>query len=287
MITLADFRRRKEFLICVDSDGCAMDTMDIKHVQCFGPSMVEVWGLERWKEEVLKRWNEINLYTITRGINRFKGLAMALEEINRKYCSIDGIDEFVRWTGEAQELSNSAVKLAWEKAAEGLAYSGGETSFGKALEWSEKVNDGINGLDRDLKKSFAYVRETLAAANMFADVAVVSSANKGAVIEEWMDCGLLGSVDVLCCQEDGSKAFCISVLKEQGYLPEHMLMIGDAPGDLAAAEKNGIYCYPILVRQEELSWKELKETGLLRFQNEVYRDYGEEKKKQFFENLKI
>ena len=49
------------FLVCVDSDGCAMDTMDIKHTRCFGPCLVAEWGLDPWREDVLGRWNEINL----------------------------------------------------------------------------------------------------------------------------------------------------------------------------------------------------------------------------------
>ena len=80
MITMNDldnFKKTKEFLVCVDSDGCAMDTMDIKHIRCFGPVMVEQWGLQKWKKQILERWNEINLYSMTRGINRFKGLAIA------------------------------------------------------------------------------------------------------------------------------------------------------------------------------------------------------------------
>ena len=44
-----------QFLICVDSDGCAMDTMDIKHIRCFGPCMVKEWGLEEWAQPVLSR----------------------------------------------------------------------------------------------------------------------------------------------------------------------------------------------------------------------------------------
>ena len=60
-----NFQRKKEYLICIDSDGCAMDTMDIKHFQCFGPCMVREWGLEQWEDALLERWNEVNLYSIT------------------------------------------------------------------------------------------------------------------------------------------------------------------------------------------------------------------------------
>ena len=43
---LEEFKRGSDYLICIDSDGCAMDTMDIKHYRCFGPCMVAEWGLE-------------------------------------------------------------------------------------------------------------------------------------------------------------------------------------------------------------------------------------------------
>ena len=82
------FERKHDYLVCVDSDGCVMDTMNCKHFHCFGPCMVTEWGLEEWKDEILDRWNVINLFSMTRGINRFKGLAMALGEINEKYTKL-------------------------------------------------------------------------------------------------------------------------------------------------------------------------------------------------------
>ena len=44
---LEGYKKQKEYLICVDSDGCAMDTMDTKHITCFGPCLIPVWGLSR------------------------------------------------------------------------------------------------------------------------------------------------------------------------------------------------------------------------------------------------
>ena len=89
-----NFQKKQEYLICIDSDGCAMDTMDIKHFKCFGPCMVKEWGLEPWKEALLKRWNEVNLYSMTRGINRFKALAIVLREAGSSMGSMrlsDGV----------------------------------------------------------------------------------------------------------------------------------------------------------------------------------------------------
>ena len=49
------FERKHDFLVCVDSDGCAMDTMNCKHFHCFGPCMVMEWGLDEWRPAILER----------------------------------------------------------------------------------------------------------------------------------------------------------------------------------------------------------------------------------------
>ena len=44
--------KRKEFLVCIDSDGCVMDTMDLKHDKCLAPCMLMVWDLGKYKIEL-------------------------------------------------------------------------------------------------------------------------------------------------------------------------------------------------------------------------------------------
>lgn len=276
--TFESFRKTKDYLICVDSDGCAIDTMDIKHHLCFGPCMVEQWNLEEWKDSILKRWNDINLYTMTRGINRFKGLAMSLNEVNDSYIKIEDVDLLLKWVEEAPELSNPAL--------ENMADTTGKEVFRKALAWSKAVNKLITDLPEDKKKPFENVKEGLMKAHSFADVAIVSSANRDAVEEEWGTHGLLDQVDILLCQDAGSKAYCISKLKEKGYDTKNILMIGDAPGDQAAAEKNQVHFYPILVKQEAESWKELELNALELFKNNNFTEYEERKMLEFKANLK-
>lgn len=276
-MTLQAFVKQKDYLICVDSDGCAMDTMDIKHFRCFGPCMVEEWGLEEWAKPILNRWNAINLYSGTRGINRFKGLAMALTEIDKVYCPIEGVSELAAWAEHAPELSNQAIAEA-AKTAKGPCLA-------KALSWSKKVNAAIDALPEADKKPFAGVAEGLAAAHKLADVAIVSSANREAVEEEWTRCGLLSSVDLLCCQDSGSKAACIAQLKAKGYAADHILMVGDAPGDRAAAEKNGVYFYPILARHEADSWADFASKALPALLSDSYAPFGEKMVLHFEKNL--
>ena len=76
--SLKDFVKSKDYLLCVDSDGCAMDTMNVKHFECVGPCFADEWQVKD-RAAALKRWNEINLYQRTRGINRFMGIARILK----------------------------------------------------------------------------------------------------------------------------------------------------------------------------------------------------------------
>ena len=247
MKSLEAFARKRDYLVCVDSDGCAMDTMDIKHIRCFGPCMVKEWKLEAWEGQILDRWNEINLYSMTRGINRFLALAMALEEINESLTPVEGVEELSAWVKEADELSNGSVQRKAEES--------GLEIFRKALAWSKAVNQSISELPEETKKPFEGVAEGLKAAHESADVAIVSSANLEAVVEEWQKHGLMDSVDVCLTQNVGSKAYCIGKMLEYGFAADHVLMIGDAPGDLSAAQKNGVLYYPILVKHEKESWE--------------------------------
>ena len=276
---MTEYEKQKDFLVCVDSDGCAMDTMDVKHIRCFGPCMVAEWGLEEWKEEILARWNEINLYTMTRGINRFRGLAKVLREIDGKYTKIDDLDTLTQWAADSPELSNDAVKRA-------IAEKPDSVILPKALSWSLAVNASIKALPESEKPPFQGVKEALSYAQQHADVAIVSSANLGAVLDEWKLYGLLEHTDIVLAQDAGSKAFCIGELLKKGYAPDHVLMCGDAPGDYDAARKNGVFFYPILVRREAESWAEFASQGLGRLTDGSYGgEYQEEKAGQFLRNL--
>ncbi len=276
---LQEYQKRKEYLVCVDSDGCAMDTMDVKHIRCFGPCMVEEWGLQAWETSILKRWNEINLYTLTRGINRFKGLAIALKEVDQRHRKIEGLAELIEWTQNASELSNDGLKRA-------IAEKTACVALQKALTWSVAVNTAIGALPEEEKLPFPLAKEALAFAHEHADVAIVSSANLDAVVEEWEKHGLLQHVDIVLSQNVGSKAFCIAELLKKGYEKEKVMMCGDAPGDLAAAEKNGVPYYPILVKKERESWQEFLSEGLYRLLNGDFQgEYEAKKKAEFYKNL--
>lgn len=149
----SDFSKKKEYLVCIDSDGCAIDSMDIKHIRCFGPCMITEWGLDAHREEILKRWNQVNLYSMTRGINRFKGLAAALEEADRLYAKIEDVQTFVKWTEDSDELSNAALEQAIGET--------GSICMKKALNWSREVNKAITELPKEDIRPFEHVQDVI------------------------------------------------------------------------------------------------------------------------------
>lgn len=273
----SDFSKKKEYLVCIDSDGCAIDSMDIKHIRCFGPCMVTEWGLDAHREEILKRWNQVNLYSMTRGINRFKGLAAALEEADRLYTKIEDVQTFVKWTEDSDELSNAALEQAIGET--------GSICMKKALNWSREVNKAITELPKEDIRPFEHVQDVIRRLHETCDIAIVSSANYEAVKEEWTRFGLLTYVDVLLAQNAGSKKSCIERLLTYGYAKEHVLMTGDAPGDMDAAQSNGVLYYPILVSHESESWEQL-EAAVEKVKNNTFQgEYQAGLIRQFVDNL--
>ena len=43
---LKELKPKHKFFIGIDSDGCAFDTMEIKHKECFIPNIIKYWNLQ-------------------------------------------------------------------------------------------------------------------------------------------------------------------------------------------------------------------------------------------------
>ena len=67
-----------DFLVGIDSDGCAFDTMEVKHKECFIPNIVNHYNLAGVSKYVREAAEFVNLYSKSRGINRFPALIEAL-----------------------------------------------------------------------------------------------------------------------------------------------------------------------------------------------------------------
>src|SRR5216117_123978 len=75
---LRDFKPTKEFFIGIDSDGCIFDSMEIKHKECFTPMFIKHFGLQAVSKYAREVWEFVNLYSKTRGANRFPALSRSL-----------------------------------------------------------------------------------------------------------------------------------------------------------------------------------------------------------------
>ncbi len=271
------FSKKHDFLICIDSDGTAMDTMNIKHKKCFGPCFITEWDLDEYSDEVLKTWNEINLYKSTRGINRFKGLVEILNDTDNKYQPIQELDILKNWVETTDELSNRALKEEIERS--------NSLILSKALNWSTAVNQEIAKLTYEDKKPFNGVEECLESAYGNFDISVISSANMSSLLEEWGHYDLMHYIDVITSQEIGTKDECISKMMQKGYDTKHVLMIGDSLPDANAAKTNDVYFYPILPEHEEKCWTELKDFYLSELKSGNFEKHQEKLLQSFYNNF--
>lgn len=266
------YQKKHNVIVCVDSDGCVMDTMNLKHEKCFGPFAAEVFQIAD-KVAFQQIWERINLYSATRGTNRFKGLILALEECGYTH----DFSVLKQWVETTPELSNRSL------SAQILQNPSPDLQL--ALQWSEQVNAGIKQL-KGQDHPFDQVQQHLAFIRQFADVAVVSAANNEAIMDEWTRHNLLPHVDVVFGQEQGSKAACLNQLKQAGFAGHQILMVGDSPGDLHAAELAGTHFFPILCRHEQHSWHELVLTALGKLVNQDFdAHYQQQLIAKFQQNL--
>ena len=227
---LTDFIRKRDFLVCMDSDGCVMDTVRIKHCSVFCPELIRVFGLEAHTDFITTAWEEINLNSITRGISRFESAVLIFDRLKNRGIDVPGSEDIAAWVSTASELSTASLQQ------EVLL----EPTF----------------------KPFPGVEYSLHQLHTVADVAVVSAANESAIASEWARYGLATHADVIFGQEVGSKANSIASMLACGYESRKVVMVGDAMGDAQAAAANGVSFVPILPGREAESWRRLQEEAL-------------------------
>ena len=274
-----EFRKTREFLICIDSDGCVMNTMDVKHMRCFGPCLVYEWDLGEYRDEIIRLWRKVNLLSVSRGVNRFQGLAKVLKSIHENYTEVEGLEEYLRWTESAQELSDKSLEEAYAKTE--------NICMKKALDWSRLVNQSMAMVSDTKKPPFEGTEDALRLAREYADIVILTAANRQEINKEWEVFELAQYTDLLMSQETGRKEECLKTLLEKGYERDHVLMVGDAPVDLAAAQGAGVLFYPILAYQERESWEKFSKALECFTEGRYAGAYQEERIKEFQENLHI
>ncbi|MFA7231378.1 MAG: HAD hydrolase-like protein [Victivallaceae bacterium] len=275
--------KKHDFFIGFDSDGCVFDTMEIKQKECFCPNFVKHYGMQAASKYAREVWEFVNLYSKTRGCNRFLAVQRALElirerkEFHDRGVRVPELKELNSWIIEESKLGNPALEAK-------VAASGSE-ELSMVLRWSKEVNAAITDMVYGIPP-FPGVKEVLAKAQDKADMIVVSQTPLEALTREWEENKIVHYLGMICGQEHGTKTEHLSYTAKGRYAPEKILMIGDAPGDLKAAKANGVLFFPVIPGREEESWAELNQEGLCRFFGGTYvGEYQESLLKEFDEAL--
>ena len=259
---LADFTKRREFLACIDSDGCVMDTVRVKHMDVLCPELIRTFALEAYADLVTDAWAEINLHSITRGISRFESVVLIFDRLKNHGVEVPGSEEIAAWVSTASELSTATLKQETVRT--------GSLAMRKLQQWNTTCNRRIQALEPTFEP-FPGVENSLRQLHAVADVAVVSAANESAIASEWSRYGLARHADVIFGQEVGSKANSIATMLACGYESRKVVMVGDSMGDAQDAAANGVAFVPILPGREAESWRRLQEEALPKLLHGTFR----------------
>ncbi|MFO7849617.1 MAG: HAD family hydrolase [Spirochaetia bacterium] len=277
---LKDMQPEHEFFIGIDSDGCAFDSMEIKHKECFCPQYINHFDLQPVSKFAREVWEFVNLYSKTRGCNRYQAVLHAMKflrerkEVQDRHVEIPELKGVAEWVKRESKLGLPALEKELK--------ANPDPDLFRAYNWAVDVNDTIAKIVRNLPP-FPWVRESLEKMAGKADAIVVSQTPFEALDREWKEHDIAKYVRAIAGQEMGKKSEHIDFAAGGKYPPEKMLMIGDAPGDLKAARANNALFYPINPGGEEESWRRFYEEALDKFFEGTYAGAYEEELAEDFQ----
>lgn len=259
--SLRGFAPANKFFVGIDSDGCVFDSMEVKHKECFAPMFIKHFHLQPVSKFARQTWEFVNLYSKTRGCNRFPALLRSLQllrvrpEVVARRAAIPDTAPLEEWIARQKTLDNKTLAAEIE---------GGNKALEPVLAWSKAVNAAVADIVQGVPP-FPLVRECLDQVSSQADAMVISQTPTEALKREWAEHHIEQSVRLIAGQELGSKKDHLRLAAVGKYSTDHVLMIGDAPGDYQAAKAAQALFFPIVPGHEESSWKRLHEEGLGKF----------------------
>ena len=278
--SLRDFKPKHDFFIGIDSDGCVFDSMEIKHKECFTPMFVKHHKLQAVSKYAREVWDFVNLYSKTRGANRFPALVRALNllrersEVKARKVNVPSYPALEDWIKRESKLGNATL------AAE---VDGGNEDLSHIKIWSDAINEQVSDIVHGVPP-FPLLQDTLDKSLNRADMMVISQTPCDALEREWAEHDISKYVEIIAGQEMGTKTEHLKYSAVNKYDSNKILMIGDAPGDHKAAKDNKVLFYPIIPGNEEHSWERLYTEALDRFFAGTYEGAYEEKLFSEFDN---
>ncbi len=281
---LKDLRPTKEYLVAIDSDGCVFDTMGIKQRECFCPMLIAYFGLQPVAQAARECKEFADLFSKTRGANRFKTSARILTELLPSHPTVRSrgfkTPEFKYYSAWVNNPDSLLSNDGLQKAIDSASSAEEKAELEICLKWSVHVNELVEAIVKNVPP-FLFVRESLDEITSRADVIVCSSTPGEALEREWIEHDVAKYAHVIAGQEMGSKKEHLAIMAEK-YARDKILMIGDAPGDQKAAEDNNVLFYPINPGAEDASWKRFYDEAFEKFMAGKYQNgYEESAKKEF------
>ena len=230
---------KHDFLVGIDSDGCVFDSMELKHKECFVPCFVNHFGLQGVSKYAREAAEFVNLYSKSRGANRFPALVEQLDwlrrrpEVKARKIDVPKLQGLIDWMARETKHGNPTLEKAVAET--------GDEDLKLVFAWSIAVNKAISDMVRDVPP-FPYVRECLELFAERADMIVCSQTPNAALEAEWKEHDIAKYVAAICGQEVGSKKE--SLANAKLYPPNHTLMLGDAPGDLQSGSRQRLLVLP-------------------------------------------
>ena len=259
---LVEMQPRHKFFVGIDSDGCAFDTMEIKHKECFCPNTIKHWDLQPVSKYAREAVEFVNLYSKWRGINRWPALVMVFDllrerpEVKARKVEVTQAPKLREFMKSGKPLSNDGLKAYMAEHP--------DPELDRAMAWTKGVNAAIADMVHGVPP-FPYVLESLELLQKQADVVVVSATPGEALTREWEEHDIARYARVIAGQEMGTKKQHLALAAKGKYPSDRILMIGDAPGDMEAARANGALFFPINPGHEERSWERFCKEGLGKF----------------------
>lgn len=265
---LLDFEPKKDFFVGIDSDGCAMDAMDIKHQECFVPSYIKYWNLQSISTLVRETALFVNLHSTTRGQNRWVALDRLFDLLRQRPEVVERGAKIPEGT-EIKKFLNSGFPRS-DAGIAAFAKENPSEEIEQAIEWGNGVNKLIAWMVHGCAP-FPGVREAFEAMQEDVDCMTVSATPMEALEREWHEHDLAKYMEDIAGQEMGSKAQHVHYAAKGKYPDDHIMLIGDAPGDRDSAFSEGVLYYPIMPGAEAESWKRFREEALPKFLDGTYK----------------
>src|SRR5258706_11932746 len=184
----------------------------------------DLQAVSKYAREV---WDFVNLYSKTRGANRFPALVGALNllrerpQVKARNVQVADTKALDEWIARETKLGNATLAAEVKNGNQGLA---------QVKVWSDAVNKAIEDIVHGVPP-FPLFQESLEKINKRADAMVISQTPTDALEREWAEHGIAKGVKIIAGQEMGTKSEHIKYAADSKYPSNKILMIGDAPGE--------------------------------------------------------